>query len=130
MSTTSNLKDEILTELKDELKDELKNALKAEIIESMKRDLTTELLESKETLATEVIKELSNETPAEGKVELVALLQEEDGIKIELDWDLKFIDHLKSVGYTGTNDEEIIQKYLLSLTNEITIDMKDKGEFE
>ena len=48
-------------------------------------------------------------------------------IKIELDWDDNFIKHLRSNGYTGPDDDAIIQKYIIELTKQIAGDMKGKS---
>jgi len=35
-----------------------------------------------------------------------------------MDWNTAFIDMLKKAGYTGRNDEEIFQKYLLTISSQ------------
>lgn len=67
----------------------------------------------------------------EPSVILKGLIQQPDGtIKIELDWDDEFITHLKKNGYTGADDNAIIQKYILELTDLIANDLSDGTEYE
>lgn len=65
-------------------------------------------------------------------VKITGILQEADGrIRLELDWDDKFITHLKSNGYTGVDDTAIIQRYIAELTANITSEMKgDNSDYE
>jgi hypothetical protein len=48
------------------------------------------------------------------------------GIKIELDWNDAFVDHLKRNGYTGTTEEAIVQRWLTHLYQHLIESMKDK----
>lgn len=62
---------------------------------------------------------------------LKGLVQQSDGkVKIELDWDDDFIQKLKQSGYTGADDNAIIQKYLLELTSLISEDMSGDSDYE
>lgn len=62
---------------------------------------------------------------------LKGLIQQADGkIKIELDWDDNFVKKLKEVGYTGPDENSIIQKYLLELTSGIADDMGGESDYE
>ena len=55
------------------------------------------------------------------------------GFRFETDWNAAFVQHLRDNGYTGTNDEQIIQKYLLLLSRQISERLEDttgsKNEF-
>lgn len=65
------------------------------------------------------------------KVELKGIIAEPDGkIRVELDWDDEFIEHLRSNGYTGPDDNAIIQKYLLELTRTISDDLGGLNDYE
>lgn len=64
-------------------------------------------------------------------VELTGIVESPNGeIKIALDWNDSFIKHLKSNGFTGADDDVIIQKYLLELTSMISDDMKGDSDYE
>jgi hypothetical protein len=59
-----------------------------------------------------------------GYVELLSFKTDTDGqIKMELDWDGQFIDELKSVGYTGVDDDAIIQKYVANIARQVSQNM-------
>lgn len=65
-------------------------------------------------------------------VKIVGILEERDGrIRLELDWDDGFIKHLKSNGYTGVDDNAIIQRYIAELTAMVTDEMQgDSSDYE
>ncbi len=48
-----------------------------------------------------------------------------EGIKIELDWNEPFIEHLKRNGYTGSSEEAIVQKWLAHLYQHLIERMKE-----
>ena len=61
-----------------------------------------------------------------------AVIDPEKGAKIELDWNDAFINYLKDYGYTGVDENAIIQKYIAVLLRSITEDMvaDQKNQFE
>lgn len=55
----------------------------------------------------------------EPRLEVLHLGIEEDGqLKIKLDWNKAFIDHLRKNGITGETEDEAIKEYLSRLTTE------------
>lgn len=46
-------------------------------------------------------------------------VSEEEGIKIELDWNPAFIKYLRKNGLTATNDEQLIQKWIAMLYRDL-----------
>ena len=65
-------------------------------------------------------------------IKILGLLEQSDGrIRLELDWDDAFITHLKSQGYTGVDDNALIQRYIAELTAMVTDEMKgDSSDYE
>ena len=65
-------------------------------------------------------------------VKIVGILEEANGkIRLELDWDDAFIQHLKANGYTGVDDSAIIQRYIAELTAMVTAEMQgDSNDYE
>jgi len=65
-------------------------------------------------------------------VKITGLLEQSDGrIRLELDWDDAFIRHLKTNGYTGVDDNAIIQRYIAELTAMVTSEMQgDNSDYE
>lgn len=45
-------------------------------------------------------------------------VNENGQVRVLMDWNTAFIDMLKKAGYTGRNDEEIFQKYLLTISSQ------------
>lgn len=55
----------------------------------------------------------------EPRLEVIHMGIEEDGqLKIKLDWNKAFIDHLKKNGITGETEDEAIKEYLSRLTTQ------------
>lgn len=47
------------------------------------------------------------------------------GVKIELDWNDAFVTHLQANGYTGADENQLVQKYLALLTQHVTDGMSE-----
>lgn len=52
------------------------------------------------------------------------------GIKIDLDWNEGFVVYLKQHGFTGADDDTIVQKWLAALTKQIAKDMEEDRTLE
>lgn len=54
------------------------------------------------------------------------------GIKVELDWNDAFIDYLKQNGFSGADDEQIVQKYIALIYKQMveTMDEESVSEYE
>lgn len=60
------------------------------------------------------------------EVELKGICQDPTkGIKIDLDWNDQFIAYLKANGFSGNNDEHVIQKWLSHLALEVADDLEE-----
>jgi hypothetical protein len=46
---------------------------------------------------------------------------------MEWDWNNEFIKYLKSIGYVGTSDELIIQKWLMDLYKDVSGKLDDNN---
>lgn len=71
----------------------------------------------------------------EPRVQLIGSLHDpEKGIRIELDWNSEFIEHLKANGVTGADEEQIIRRWLAHLSSDIAKNMDEEdgttSEFE
>lgn len=47
------------------------------------------------------------------------------GIRIELDWNDAFVKHLRENGFTGADDDIVVQKYIAILAKQVATDMLD-----
>ena len=83
----------------------------------------------KKPTTTEISKKNSNEPWVQVIGEHVDPKQ---GIRIELDWNDAFVEYLKQNGYTGVNDETIVQKWLAQLYQHLIDGMNptQKNTFE
>ena len=63
-------------------------------------------------------------------VELVGMSQVGGNIKIELDWNDAFVTELRKNGFTGPDDETVVQRYIAVLARDVAEDMagSDGGE--
>ena len=64
-------------------------------------------------------------------MELVAISANEKGqIKIELEWNDAFVKQLRESGFTGPDDETVMQRYVAVLARDVADDMTvvDQGE--
>lgn len=59
-------------------------------------------------------------------------VDDEHGIKIELDWNDAFVKYLRKNGYTGVSDEAVVQKWLTHLYQHLieNINKDQKSTFE
>lgn len=67
-------------------------------------------------------------------VNIVAIYEDREGsdsrIRIELDWNSQFIKKLKENGYTGVDEQAIIQRYIAELTSDIAKDLSGTSDYE
>lgn len=64
-------------------------------------------------------------------VEIIGINVDKDNqIKIELDWNVPFVEYLKKSGYTGPDEDTIVQRYVAVLSKQIADDMEidDEGQ--
>lgn len=91
------------------------NALILQKLEEM-----SDRLKQVEEKAVEVLPEPIVVENTEPYVNLKGTDIDKDGrVKIELDWNDAFIAELRSSGYQGTEDEVVVQKWLVHLANDI-----------
>lgn len=63
---------------------------------------------------------------AEPWVEIKGIVQDPArGIKIELDWNDAFVKYLRQNGYTGADDDTVIQRYIAVLSKQVADDMAE-----
>lgn len=76
----------------------------------------------------QIKKEKSSNTPwIEIKGEAI---DPDKGIRLSLDWNTAFITYLKQNGINGTDEDQIIQKYITLLYQEIMEQMNEAGQSE
>lgn len=60
-------------------------------------------------------------------VEIIGWVENDQGVKVELEWNDAFIDFLKVEGVTGTDEDQVVQKWVALLLQNIAADMGDQA---
>jgi len=107
-----------------------KAQIKQQIVDEMKDERALALEEAAQRRVTEAEErkkyfDKMKESP-EPWVEIVSWVDTEQGVKVELDWNDAFIDHLKVEGVTGADEDQIVQKWVAVLLHNVADDMGDK----
>lgn len=64
-------------------------------------------------------------------VDLKGYTETEHGLRISIDWNDAFIDHLRAEGMNGTDEDQVVHTWLAMLMKDVTNDSDDsKGDFE
>ena len=64
-------------------------------------------------------------------VDLKGYTETSNGLKISLDWNNAFIEHLRAAGMKGVDDEQIVHTWLAMLMKDVSTKTDDgKGDFE
>ena len=61
-------------------------------------------------------------------VDIIGQVSDGNGVGIELDWNNAFIDFLRASGINGTDDDEIVQKYITLLLRDMADSMDEDRE--
>jgi len=118
------------TVMSDEEVAAFKAQIKQQIVDEMKDERALALEEAAQRRVTEAEErkkyfDKMKESP-EPWVEIVSWVDTEQGVKVELDWNDAFIDHLKVEGVTGADEDQIVQKWVAVLLHNVADDMGDK----
>lgn len=118
---------------KEQLKKELLAEIRAEeetrreeirLAEEKAREEERVRLEAEEKAREEEIAKMK--ASEEPWVDIKGIVEDpERGIKIELDWNDAFVKFLRKNGYTGADDEAVIQRYIAVLAKQVAGDMAD-----
>lgn len=110
---------------------EFKAAIKQQIVDEMKDERALALEEAAQRRISEAEErqkyfEKMKESP-EPWVEIVSWIDTDQGVKVELEWNDAFIDHLKVEGITGTDEDQIVQKWVAVLLHNVADDMGESA---
>jgi len=127
--TLADIPKEQLAKLMEEMKEELKRELKSEAEKEADAErLRKEQIKKERQEYVQKMKESD-----ESWMDIEAWDEDGTGAKIELDWNDAFIKHLRDNGIVGTDDDQVVQKWLILLMQDMTgkmEDEKEEGEFE
>ena len=114
---------------KDEVDKYIQDTINAKWEDKIQREkLETQARHEREDAVADEYTSTMKDSP-EPWVDLKGYQETENGLKIALDWNDAFIDHLRAQGLVGVSDDDIVHKYLSLLMRQVT-DETDKGDFE
>lgn len=109
---------------------EIKAQLKAQIFNELKDEHTRKMEEAKFRREEEdseharyVEKMKASPDPW---VDIIGWVRTDEGVKIELEWNEPFVDYLKANGITGTDDDQVVQKWVTLLLRDMADQMEDR----
>lgn len=130
MSLESKLTPEERAELRKELLAEIKPQLVADLKnEELKEREKLQALKDEETAARKAYVDRMKLSPHPW-VEVVGGAQTEAGMKIELDWNDAHVDLLRKGGITGTDDEQVVHKWVTLLLRDMADDLDPAKQSE
>lgn len=104
-----------------------KREIKQQIIHEMKNERTL-AMEEAAIRRTEEAEERQRyftkmKASPEPWVEIIGWVETDQGVKVELEWNDAFIDFLKVEGVSGTDEDQVVQKWVALLLQNIAEDM-------
>ena len=109
--------------------DEIKKALKADIIQEMRTEKEQSVVEARQRRLAEKEKHLelvrTMKASPDPWVDIAGWVHTEAGVKVELDWNDAFVDYLRGEGLAGTDDDQVIQKWITLLLRDMTEQLTD-----
>jgi len=107
----------------------IKEQLKAQLLEELKDEQTKKLEEArarrkKEQEEHQKYIETMKQSP-DPWVDIVGWVHTDKGVKVELEWNDAFVDYLRSNGISGTDEEQVVQKWVTLLLRDMADQMED-----
>jgi len=125
-----------MSDEKPEIDPDMIAAIKAQVIEEMKTEETRLAEEAKirreaQRQEHEAYIKTMKESP-DPWVEIQGWVETKEGVRVELEWNDAFVEHLKENGITGTDEDAAVQKWIAILMHDMAtqIEETDEGEFE
>lgn len=111
------------------------NAIKAQVLAEMRNDEARRDEENK--IRREAERKEHDAYMAKMKassdpwIELEGWSDTKEGVKIELEWNDAFIQSLKDSGLSGTDEDQLVQKWLITIMQDISSKISDEtSEYE
>ncbi len=127
--TLEDIPKDQLAKLMSDLKEEIKRDMKTEAEQAAEEErLRKERIMAEREKYVNAMKESD-----EPWMDIEAWDEDGTGARIQLDWNDAFIKHLRNNNITGTDDDQVIQKWLILLMEDMTmrnIEKEDEGDFE
>ena len=96
----------------------------------------SKVVENEDEVEPNQFGEFDDSMPAQKKqddrwIRITGYVTDNDGeIRQEMDWSPEFIDHLRSKGMQGTNDEEVAMQYFAMMYKMISDELKTSKNYE
>lgn len=113
---------------------EMLAAIKAQVIEEMKSEETRKKEEAK--IRREQQKKEHDEYVAMMKesddpwVEIEGWIETAEGVRVELEWNDAFVAHLRDQGIPGTDEDQVVQRWVAMLLYDMAGQMDEKADGE
>jgi len=120
--------------LKPEISPDIIAAIKAEVMQEMRNEDVRRREEASARRKQE--KEQHEKYIATMKespdpwVEIEGWAETKDGVKIELEWNDAFVAYLREQGITGSDEDQVVQKWIILLMKDLSSDMSENPEYE
>ena len=115
-----------ISELKAELKAQIMNELKDDQVKRM--ELEKERRERETLEQQEYIKRMK--ASPDPWVDIVGWVRDSQGVRTELEWNVAFVDYLRSEGVTGVDDDAVVQKWVALMMHDMAGRMDDDRDEE
>jgi len=60
-------------------------------------------------------------------VDIQGWVETDQGVRVELDWNDAFVQHLKNEGITGADDDQVVQKWVTLLLADMSTQLEDEA---
>ena len=115
---------------------ELIDVIKAQVVAEMQND--DKRKEEEDRIRRETQRKEHDDYVARMKaspdpwVEIEGWVETSEGVKVELEWNEPFVEHLKSKGISGSDEDQVVQKWIAMLMQDMTTKMgvDDKSEYD
>jgi len=110
----------------------IKDQLKQQVLEELKNEETRKREEQamrreKEKQEQQKYIETMKESP-DPWVDIIGWVRTDEGVKVELEWNDAFADYLRVQGITGSDDEQVVQKWITILLRDMADQIVDESE--
>lgn len=133
MTQPHNNNNDTITLSKKDVED-LKNQLKRQILDEMRDEKSYQAEQDKVRRAEEKAEHERYVTKMKESpdpwVDIIGWVQTEEGVKVELEWNNPFVEFLRQNGITGTNDEQVVQKWIVMLMRDMSDQVSEDSESE
>lgn len=114
----------------------IKEQLKRELVQEFKDEQTLKREEAKQRREAQEVEhkayiEKMKASP-DPWVEVIGMTETDKGVKTELEWNDAFVDYLRANGVTGTDQDQVVQKWITLLLRDMADQMEERysGDYE